>query len=212
MKKMIKKILGVLMATVLSAASMVVSMPLHAFAAEAPQLPSIKNFASPDDLKNANNFTLHSGNGSGSAQKVKFGNGRIWYIAGTDSDGSLILMCDPTNPLTSMVFHSGWSTIYSDSDVISYLRGIALSNFTSQEQDLMKNPSLNTPGSATTSDKLYLGSGENYANEMTVGMNNTKIGLYGNGTSGSPYATESTGEFWLRNSYDGGRDCIFLWT
>lgn len=211
MKKMIKKILGVLMATVLSAASMVVSMPLHAFAAEAPQLPSINKFASPDDLKNANNFTLHSGNGSGSAQKVNFGNGKIWYIAGTDSDGSLILMCDPTNPLTGMVFHSGGSTIYSDSDVISYLRGTALSNFTSQEQDLMKNPSLNTPGSAPTSDKLYLGSGENYANEMTVGMNNTKIGLYGNGTSGSTYATESTGEFWLRNpTYEWMGDWVNL--
>lgn len=200
MKKMIKKILGVLMATVLSAASMVVSMPLHAFAAEAPQLPSINKFASPDDLKNANNFTLHSDNGSGSAQKVNFGAGKTWYIAGADSDGSLILMCDPTNAFPSKAFHSnGTTTKYSDSEIISYLRGTALDNFTSQEQDLMKNPSIDTPGSDTTSEKLYLGSGEFTANEMTVGTNDTKIGLYVNGTSGSPYATASTGKFWLRN-------------
>ena len=203
MRNILKKVCSVTLATVVSISGMIVSIPINVYAAEAPKLPSVEKFASPDDLKNANNFTLHTSNGSGSAQKVSFGNAR-WYIAGADSDGSLILMSTP-GVYGSKAFHSdGETNTYSDSAIRGYLNDNVLSNFTPQEKELMKNPSINTTGSATTSDKLHLASDEKNANEIMVGMNNTKIGLYGNGTSGSPYTNNNLGDdgkFWLRSPH-----------
>ena len=161
---------------------------------------------------------MHTSNGSGSAQKVSFGNA-IWYIAGADSDGSLILMSAP-GVYGSKAFHSdGYTNTYSDSEIRDYLNDNVLNNFKTQEKELMKNPSINTTGSVTTSDKLHLASGVENENEIMVGMNDTKIGLYGNGTSGSPYTNNNLGDegkFWLRSpesfmmfalvAYAGGYD------
>lgn len=207
MRNMIKKICGIALATVLSVSSMIVSMPINVFAAEAPKLPSIDKFASPNDLRSAKNFTLYTGNGSGSAQKVDFG-GKTWYIAGADSDGSLILISNP-GEYGSKPFDSDSVTYtYSSSEIRDYLRGDAfLDNFKTEELNLIMEPSINTSGSATTSDKFYLASGEDWANEITVGMNNTKIGLYENGPSGSPFVNSllgASGEFWLRSPHSMG--------
>lgn len=50
---------------------MAVSMPINAHAEEGT--PSVTAFATADDLRNANNFTLHTDNGFGVARKVYFG-------------------------------------------------------------------------------------------------------------------------------------------
>ena len=206
MKKALSPILASVVAAVLAVTSMSVSMPINAHAEEGT--PSVTAFATADDLRNANNFTLHTDNGSGVAQKVYFGKdstsgtAKTWYIAGADSDGSLILMCDPANPLGSQVFDTSEGTPYASSNIYYYLSGAALANFNTVEKDLMKNPTLSADGSAPTSEKLYLASGSNQTNFITVGMNDTKIGLKNNGPSGgSPYTDSSIGSFWLRDMY-----------
>lgn len=111
-------------------------------------------------------------------------------------------MCDPENPLGSQVFDTSEGTPYAGSNINNYLRGAALANFNTVEKDLMKNPTLSADGSAPTSEKLYLASGSNQTNFITVGMNDTKIGLKNNGPSGgSPYTDSSIGSFWLRDMY-----------
>ena len=152
---------------------------------------------------------MHTDNGSGVAQTVKFGNGKTWYIAGADSDGSLILMCDPANPLCSQVFHTSEETPYAFSAIRDYLNEHGLNDhFINEEQGLMKNPTLSTYWSDDTADKLYLASGGETDDFITVGMNATKIGLCNNGPSGSPYTNASNAEFWLRNSVNA----FWSWT
>ena len=207
MKKALSPILASVAAAVLAVTSMAVSMPINAHAEDGT--PSVTAFATANDLRNANNFTLHTDNGSGVAQKVYFGKNstsgtvKTWYIAGADSDGSLILMCDPAKPLGSQVFHTSEETPYAFSAIRNYLNEHGLSDhFTTEEQGLMKNPTLSTDGSDSTSDKLYLASGTLYEEFLSVGMNATKIGLNNNGPSGSPYTNASNAEFWLRDKGD----------
>lgn len=68
MKKALSPILASVVAAVLAVTSMSVSMPINAHAEEGT--PSVTAFATADDLRNANNFTLHTDNGSGVARKV----------------------------------------------------------------------------------------------------------------------------------------------
>ena len=164
MKKALSPILASVVAAVLAVTSMSVSMPINAHAEDGT--PSVTAFATADDLRNANNFTLHTDNGSGVARKVNFGKNseretvKTWYIAGADSDGSLILMCDPENQLDTRAFNEIGEAEYALSDIREYLIGEGISNhFTTQEQGLMKNPILSTYGSDETSDNLYLASG-----------------------------------------------------
>lgn len=208
MKKALSSILASVVAAVLAVTSMSVSMPINAHAEDGT--PSVTAFATADDLRNANNFTLHTDNGFGVARKVYFGMNserdtvKTWYIAGADSDGSLILMCDPANPLVKRVFHtSAYGIQYASSDIREYLIGEGISNhFTTQERGLMKNPTLSTYDSADTADELYLASGGQFDNFITVGMNGTKIGLNNNGPSGgSPYIDREKPDFWLRDKY-----------
>ena len=198
MKKALSPILASVVAAVLAVTSMSVSMPINAHAEEGT--PSVTAFATANDLRNADNFTLHTDNGSGVAQKVKFGDDKTWYIAGADSDGSLILMCDPAKPLGMRAFQVSGAESYANSDIEKYLRVDALAFFTTKEQALMKNPTLSTYGSVDTSDKLYLASGGQFDVFITVGMNATKIGLCNNGPSGSPYIAGNP-DFWLRDQY-----------
>ena len=129
------------------------------------ETPSITAYATAEQLRDANNFTLCTDYGNGVAQKVNFGtNGssaQTWYIAGYDKNAtSLVMMCDPERPLTNMPFLAKGKYYYGDdekyynnsceddrkyannygaSDLRAYLTGDALNNFTSAEQDLMVN-------------------------------------------------------------------------
>lgn len=129
------------------------------------ETPSITAYATAEQLKDANNFTLYTGNGSGVVQKVNFGtNGssaQTWYIAGYEEcTKSLVMMCDPESPLTYMPFLAEDKIYYGDdekfynnsnesnqvyannygaSDLRAYLTGDALNNFTTAEQGLMVN-------------------------------------------------------------------------
>lgn len=152
--------------------------------------PSITAYATAEQLKDANNFTLCTDYGNGVAQKVNFGtNGssaQTWYIAGYDEGTkSLVMMCDPKRPLTSMPFLAEgkyyygedgkcynnscegdrkYANNYGASDLRAYLTGDALNNFTSAEQDLMVNfryfydagnPADNLASFYELNDKLY---------------------------------------------------------
>lgn len=127
--------------------------------------PSITAYATAEQLKDANNFTLCTDYGNGVAQKVNFGtNGssaQTWYIAGYEEyTKSLVMMCDPKSPLTYMPFLAQSKCDYGDdgkcynnscegdrkyannygaSDLRAYLTGDALNNFTTAEQELMVN-------------------------------------------------------------------------
>lgn len=52
-KRLITRIASAAMATVLSVTGMILSMPVNAYAAEEPKLPSVTTFATPDQLKDA---------------------------------------------------------------------------------------------------------------------------------------------------------------
>ncbi len=69
---------------------------------------SVTAFATPEQLMSSDNFALHTDTGSGTAQKVYFGmNGesqQTWYIAGSDADNSIVLLCDPMLPMTTGCF------------------------------------------------------------------------------------------------------------
>lgn len=70
------------------------------------ELPSVTTFATPKQLVSSDNFALH-GDYTGTAQKVYFGmNGnsqQTWYIAGSDADNSIVLLCDPARPMAKLV-------------------------------------------------------------------------------------------------------------
>lgn len=144
------------------------TMQVSAETTETPataETPSITAYATAEQLKDANNFTLCIENGEGVAQKVNFGtNGssaQTWYIAGYDEYAtSLVMMCDPVRPLTYMPFldrskcdwgddgkcynnscegDRKYANNYGASDLRAYLTGDALNNFTTAEQGLMVN-------------------------------------------------------------------------
>ena len=65
------------------------------------QAPSVTAFATKADLVDKTKFTLWKADG-GVAQKVNYGNDKSWYIAGSQKNGTeLVLLCDPENPLRS---------------------------------------------------------------------------------------------------------------
>ena len=219
MLKMTKRIFSIALATMLLASCMFVSLPEAVYAGS--QLPSVTRFATPADLVNPNKFTLHTGNGKGVAQKVNFGHVPC-YIAGKDSDGSLVLMCAPANPLFDNQFNYD-DNRYKGSDIEAYLKNNssgALSYFTDAEVALMISPTVytNTCDSDEiddTSDKLYLAYGNLNDNYITVGANSKsslnngiKIGLTtSNSPNGSPYADGSYDEFWLRAPDVNDQEC-----
>lgn len=134
------------------------------------ETPSVTAYATAEQLKNANNFTLHTVNGTGVAQKVNFGtNGtsaQTWYIAGyEDGTKSLVMMCNPEKPFaTNKVFQwytsnitSGIQGTYTDtapsevyanhygcSVLRAYLTADALNNFSESEKTLMQNATVYT--------------------------------------------------------------------
>lgn len=134
------------------------------------ETPSITAYATAGQLKDPNNFTLHTDNGTGVAQKVNFGtNGtsaQTWYIAGyEDGTTSLVMMCDPEKPLaTDKVFRWDKNNITSDiqgtytgtaptevyanhygcSVLRAYLTTDALNNFSEPEKNLMQNATVYT--------------------------------------------------------------------
>ena len=175
-------------------------------------LPSADAFATPAELKDANNFTLYSEYGSGKAQKVKFTNYYYWYIAGADRDGSLVLMCNPSDPLSNRTFDDNENmTRYSESGIRSSLDSFVTGgSFTSEEQALMNGPTIYT-NAGSTADKLYLAYGEQYNDYITVGANSSgnlssgiKIGIGNNGPDTSPFVNGGAGTFWLRNDVQSG--------
>lgn len=199
----------------------------------------VTKFATPQQLKNANNFALYQENADSKAvaQKVNFGYRKTWYIAGADTDGSLVLICDPAHPLGTSAFlangkYNGSTQLnnsqydskdvfanhYGASDIRNNLKSLYgadnKSMFTDAEQGLMVNTpvytrdSKNSNTSYLTSDKLYLAHGTSYNAYIIVGMNSStdldagiKIGIKGNGSSGSPFVDSSNGAFWLRSPY-----------
>jgi len=123
------------------------------------QAPNVTAFATKAELVNPDNFTLHKDNGSGVAEKVNFGNGKTWYIAGADKDGSLVLMCDSLNMFDYRVFLAEenydsttyinnekyedievYANHYGASDIRKYLNGDALNEFTDKEKLLITAP------------------------------------------------------------------------
>lgn len=134
------------------------------------ETPSVTAYATAEQLKDANNFTLHTENSNGVAQKVNFGtNGtsaQTWYIAGyEEGTTSLVMMCDPEKPFaTDIVFQSGTNNItsgiqgtytdtaptevyanhYGCSALRAYLTADALDNFSESEKNLMQNATVYT--------------------------------------------------------------------
>ncbi len=97
---------------VLTVALMVGLMPGNILTVSAEESSStelsVTAFATPEQLMSSDNFALHTDTGSGTAQKVYFGmNGesqQTWYIAGSDADNSIVLLCDPMLPMTTGCF------------------------------------------------------------------------------------------------------------
>lgn len=102
-----KKRLSMLLATALMVSGLaidngnVLSVKAEESSATAP---SVTAFATPDQLVSSDNFALH-GDYTGVAQKVYFGmNGssqQTWYIAGSDKENSIVLLCDPAKPMST---------------------------------------------------------------------------------------------------------------
>lgn len=186
-------------------------------------LPSVTAFATPGELGNPNNFTLHSDNGSGVAQKVHFGTDpscNSWYIAGKNADGTLVLMCDPMTPRSSSnkFNESENGNRYEGSKLRTYLTGDALSIFTDEEKGLMADSSIWTEGNFWEEeplyflqDKLYAACAELYDDCIYVG-NNSEEDLYSGlkiSLSGGPYY--QTSKFWLRSSGSGDGNALCVW-
>lgn len=178
-----------------------VNMPMFTVKvyASGAQLPSADAFATPAELKDANNFTLYSGYGRGKAQGVFFGEGHVWYIAGADRDGSLVLMHNPDSPIANIIFDDD-DTDYRTSLIRSNLNNFTGATFTSEEKDLMNNTTVYTKSSwEPTNDKLYLAYGgydpfsaSERPDYITVGTNSSgdlnsgiKIGIGDNGPDNS---------------------------
>ena len=167
-RKLTRRILSI----VLTAALVVGLMPGNVMTVRAEESSStelsVTAFATPEQLMSSDNFALHTDTGSGTAQKVYFGmNGesqQTWYIAGSDADNSIVLLCDPMLPMTTGCFDdksdlvdtdyktydNNWnctygtapSRVYANHYGASDLRLITLpslesSAFSTSEQDMM---------------------------------------------------------------------------
>ena len=103
MKKIVKKSISVLLMTVLMISELTVDAGT-VLTVKAEENTSVTTFATPDQLVSSDNFALH-GDYAGVAQKVNFGkNGnsqQTWYIAGSDADNSIVLLCDPAKPMST---------------------------------------------------------------------------------------------------------------
>ena len=148
-----------------------------------PKAPSITTFATETDLTDQDKFTLYRADGVrediGKAQKVYFGKDKSWYIAGKDTDDSLVLMCDPETPFGEKAFIAEdkynsdyinnetyedkevYANHYGASDLRAYLNGEALDVFTEKEKEQIKAPVIYTEDKKNnciyaTADKLYL--------------------------------------------------------
>ena len=161
-----------ILSIVLTVALVVGLMPGNMLTVKAEEIPSkplsVTAFATPEQLMSSDNFALHTDTGSGTAQKVYFGmNGesqQIWYIAGSDADNSIVLLCDPMLPMTTgcfddksdlvdtdyKIYDNNWnctygtapSRVYANHYGASDLRLITLpslesSAFSTSEQDMM---------------------------------------------------------------------------
>ena len=237
-KKLLKSILRVTLVTVLSVSSMILSTPLsvYADAEPEPQLPSVTKFALPEDLKDANNFALRK-NGSAVAQKVNFGNEIVWYIAGKDTDDSLVLICEPKKQyfgthaflektkykyydlntyinVSKFENKDVYANHYGASDIRNYLLGEAIKKFSSAEQALMINTTvgnrdIKNRDSYSTLDKLYLADGFREESEVISVGSGIGIALKSDSaTDGSPYAKGNYNDFWLRTPYEYVSDVV----
>ena len=160
--------------------------------------PSVKNYATVDDLTNPDVFTLYKGYGDGIAQKVYFGGEKTWYIAGSqhicdkencdDSPNVLVLMGDPEKDMTfGKYIFSDYNDLdkkiydnkavylshYGASDVKNYLTGEAMKVFSDAEQSMMVETPVWTKDMCNkcnykTSDKLYLAHGNNNGRSPSV--------------------------------------------
>lgn len=214
MKKTIwKKTLSMVLSLAMTAGLLTaMGKPLTVEAAS--EIPSATKFATKNELMNGKRFNL---DGSGIAQLVYFGTqsgsreSQPWYIAGYDpAVGSLVLICDPRNPMiSSMGFtsKSGYRTEigidgiyegqkpslvctnhYGASDLRSTLRSIEsnLYMFTKSEQELMKETTVYTYDKENktvyaTKDKLYAAYGE-YGNDyISVGANASALSMLNQG-------------------------------
>ena len=160
MNRIIKRVLGVALSAAFLAAGVLASASVSAYADENAMLPSVTAFATPGELGNPNNFTLHPDNGSGVAQKVHFGpnpSWNFWYIAGKNADGTLVLMCDPQTPIKmSYQFNeSGNGNRYEGSKLQTYLTGEALDIFTDEEKGLMADSAIWTEGDVWMDESPY---------------------------------------------------------
>ena len=106
-KKIVKKSISMLLTTVLMVSGLTIDartvMTVNA-EENTSVSTSVTTFATPDQLVSSDNFALH-GDYTGVAQKVNFGkNGssqQTWYIAGSDADNSIVLLCDPAKPMST---------------------------------------------------------------------------------------------------------------
>lgn len=167
--------------------------------------PSKAQFATQAEL-----LTLFDLDGStpATAQKVYFGQSLIsteqtWYIAGTDTNGGLVLMCDAARPLTyqqfvnngdirDKVYDGGWGCTYQNnpSEVYSnhygasnlrvWLKGAEVNSnyFSLEEQTKMQTTTITTNDTKnnttyTTTDKLYAAYGDYMNKYVTVGTNSS---------------------------------------
>ena len=190
---------------VVAATAMVIGLSVTAFADS-----SVTKYATPDELLDPEIFGLYEQGDAElyfGAQKVEFGlrNGtdpQKWYIAGKDAEDTLVLVCDPTNPLYED-FNFG-DPVYKDSAAKQALDGEFEGElFTDGQRQLIKETSVKTKNPVTEEDyftpcRLYLAKGD--SNYICVGENdNIKIGLKNtNAPSNSPYSKEGNGSFWLR--------------
>lgn len=195
--------------------------------------PSVTAFATPEQLMSSDNFALHSDTGSGVAQKVYFGtngsNKQTWYIAGSDADNSIVLLCDSRLPLaTGKVFEDStanktyddnwgctydsapsevYSNHYGASDFrLTTLKGLETGAFTETEQSMMLETTVytndRTDSNYSTTDTLYAAYGEYNGRYITVGANSAENLNGGLKVSlSSPPYNKNILPFWLRTRY-----------
>ena len=152
-----------------------------------------------------------------------------WYIAGSDADNSIVLLCDPMLPLaTGKVFEDStanktyddnwgctydsapsevYSNHYGASDFrLTTLKGLETGAFTESEQSMMLETTVYTndriDSNYSTTDTLYAAYGEYNGRYITVGANSAE-NLNGGlkvSLSSLPYNTHNL-PFWLRTRH-----------
>ena len=170
---------GRILSAILTVALVVGLMPGNVMTVRAEESSStelsVTAFATPEQLMSSDNFALHTDTGSGTAQKVYFGmNGesqQTWYIAGSDADNSIVLLCDPMLPMTTGCFDdesdlvdtdyktydNNWNCTYGTapsrvyvnhygaSDLrLTTLKGLESSAFSASEQNMMLKTTIYT--------------------------------------------------------------------